>query len=75
MVEFYDELAEIALGWLGWDEEKTLKADVNAIQIGYSGKVDMFCTIGYLQRKGQEPTAEAPLAPMTPALFRAMFGR
>lgn len=68
-------MGEIALGWLGWDEKAALRSDVNAIQIGYAGKVDMFCAIGYLQRKEPGPTKEASLAPMTPALFRAMFGR
>ncbi|MFC3208143.1 hypothetical protein [Aquamicrobium soli] len=52
-----------------------MRADVNAIQIGYAGKVDMFCAIGYLHRKETGPAKEAALAPMTPALFRAMFGR
>lgn len=65
----------MALGWLGWTEEQALRADVNAIQIGYDGKVDLFCRIGYLKRKEQDPVKEAPLAPMNPRLFMALFGK
>jgi hypothetical protein len=29
------------MGWLGWSEDQALAADVNAIQAGYAGKMDM----------------------------------
>lgn len=77
-VEYYDGLAEIALGWLGWSEEQALRADVNAIQVGFDGKVDMFRFIGYVAKVDEPAKPQAPQAPlpkMNPRLFSAMFGR
>src|SRR5690606_10932068 len=51
LVEFYDQLAEIALGWLGWTEEQALAADVNAIQVAYEGRLDMFEFVGWIKRE------------------------
>ena len=53
---------------------------MNAIQIAYDGKIDMFCTIGYLKRVEQDPAEEAPTAPgvakreLTMELFDALWG-
>lgn len=33
------------MGWLGWTEEQTLHADMNAIVLAYEGKVDMLKAI------------------------------
>lgn len=68
-VEFYDKLAQIALGWLGWTEEQALKADVNAILIAQEGRIDMFCAVGWMKKK--EP--EAPLPVLTPKVFSSVF--
>lgn len=69
IAEYYDELAEQALGWLGWSVEQALSSDVNAIAVGMSGRVAMFRAIFGTAEK-PEPTA---LRPMTPELFDALF--
>jgi hypothetical protein len=48
----------VALGWLGWSEERTLHSDVNAIIIGFTGA---------MQRIAAENGAD-PFAPPKPAL-------
>ncbi|TPM39379.1 hypothetical protein FJ951_27110 [Mesorhizobium sp. B2-2-3] len=40
-----------AIGWLQWTEVQALNADVNAIQVGYAGKLDMFETMGFITRE------------------------
>jgi type IV secretory pathway VirJ component len=43
--DYVDFLAEIALGWLGWSEEETLSADMNAIEVAHAGRVAMLSAI------------------------------
>jgi hypothetical protein len=64
-------LAEYALGWLGWSEKQALSADVNAILVGYTGKMAMLKAVF-----GGEDEAEEPekLEPMTADAFRGVFG-
>ncbi len=71
-MEFYDELAEYALGWLGWSEQQAMAADVNAILVGYSGKVSMLRAVF-----GGSEDAEQPerLEPMTPDKLQGVFGQ
>ncbi len=52
-------MAEYALGWLGWSEEQTLAADVNAIIIGMHGRWDMLKTMF----GGDEASSEQPDLP------------
>lgn len=67
LVEFYDQLAELALGWLGWSEDQALGADVNAIMVGFAGKSDMLGKIfGGAPETAAEPEAGPP---MTMAMF------
>lgn len=61
LVEFYDQLAEYALGWLGWSEEQTLAADVNAIIIGMHGRWDMLKAMFGSDEAASEP-ADLPEA-------------
>jgi len=61
------------MGWLGWTERQALAADVNAILAGYDGRLDLFETIGWIERKAPEPKAR-DLPTLTPGMFRAMFG-
>jgi hypothetical protein len=63
----------VALGWLGWSEEQALAADVNAIICGHDGKLDMFEVVGWIKR--EKPAGKGKQPVMTPALFRAKFGR
>jgi len=78
MDKFFDELAETALGWLGWSEYQTLHSDMNAIVIavrGYSAKLRAQSGIS----PNQPPPKNAPAVgakpqPLTPAAFDAMFG-
>ena len=69
---FYDGLAEIALGWLGWTEEQALKSDVNAIQIAYAGRIDLLTHI-FGKRKDDKPNVAS--RPLTPQLFDALFSK
>lgn len=39
--EWLDQLAEVALGWLGWTEEQLFYSDLNSIALGLAGKKDM----------------------------------
>lgn len=66
-MEFYDELAEIALGWLGWTETEALSADVNAIAIAHRGRVAMLATVF--------GGGEAPVEKMGPQTLRDALGR
>ncbi len=73
-MEFYDELAEVALGWLGWTEKHALRTDVNAIIVAHRGRVAMLkATFGggdEQPQSGHHLSAQT----MSPALFDAIFG-
>ena len=75
MTDYYDELAEIALGWLGWTEDEALGADVNAILGAHRGRAAMLGAI----LGGSESAAPTDQhirseREMTPALYDAVFG-
>lgn len=44
----------LALGWLGWTEQQSLAADVNAIVIAYDGRMDMFKAVGWVTEKAEQ---------------------
>lgn len=67
-MEFCDDLAEVALGWLGWSEEQTLYSDINAILIAERG---LLRKLKAEAGKGIESDKKPKL---TPASFDAMFG-
>lgn len=74
--EYYDGLAEIALGWLGWTEDELFKADVNAIAVGFAGKTDMLRAVFGKSENGQasnEAKSKVSSRPMTFELFDALF--
>lgn len=81
LVDYFDQLAEIALGWLGWTEEQALASDVNAIVVAYGGRTDMLRWI-FGSSEDEDNPAPAPQttaekkAPqtVTPTLFKALFG-
>ncbi len=76
----------MALGWLGWSEERTLYSDVNAIIIGYEARRKMFREIlGVVVPDAKNIAPPIPLGDMpsgdaakprvlTPSAFDAMFG-
>src|SRR5690606_23504683 len=74
-IDFYDRLAELALGWLGWSEDQAMRADVNSILIGYVGKMEMLKAISgtaeYQPGGDEVKTIERE---MTVELFDAVFG-
>lgn len=39
--QWAQEVAELGIGWLGWSEQETLHADVNAILVGFEGRCKM----------------------------------
>lgn len=78
-------MEEAALGWLGWSEDQTLYSDVNAILIGFAGRMRMVVAM-----QGGDPFSDSPpkslqdpktryvpppdrLRPLTPEIFDAMF--
>jgi hypothetical protein len=67
-----DELAEIALGWMGWSEEVALSTDVNAIIVAKEGRNGMLRAM-FGTSVEEEPVVEEKAA-MSPALFGAIFG-
>lgn len=67
---YYDDLAEVALGWLGWTEAEALAADVNAIKVAYAGRVDLLRTVF-----GGSKAGTSKQQGLTPQLFDAMYGR
>lgn len=86
--DYYRELEEIALGWLGWTPEQTLYADVNAIIIGFYGRNKMLMAMQGVDpwAEPQQPERRPPangkvrsvpspdkLPPLTPEAFDAMF--
>lgn len=87
-MEFYDELAEIALGWLGWSEEETLFSDVNAILVAHKGHIDRLNLINggkpsedkvklqavYDNDPRKVTVGGGQLPRLTPQAFDAMFG-
>ena len=69
-MDMCDELAEIALGWLGWSEEQTLYSDINAILIAQEGLIKKLNL-----EKGHGGTKSDDENPkLTTAAFDAMFG-
>jgi hypothetical protein len=81
--EYYQELEEIALGWLGWSPDQTLYADVNAIIIGYYGRNKMLQVMQGLDPNAPQPSkpngsvkslpSSDKLPPLTPEAFDRMF--
>ena len=73
--EFYKQLAEIALGWLGWSENDTLYADPNAILLGFRGRLDMLKAIfgGKPPPKGPPKGGGGKVLQWGPKLFDMMF--
>lgn len=81
--EYCDHLERRAIGWLDWSEERALYADVNAIEVGIAGKLELFETLGLI-RRSDKPT-KAPSGPpldargrpitISPKLFDEMFDR
>lgn len=72
LVDFYDELAELAMGWLGWTEQQALSSDVNAIAVAYEGRVGMLKAIFGDGSKSEK--AKVSSREMSPVLFDALFG-
>ena len=68
-----------ALGWLDWSEERVLYADLNAIEVGIAGKIEMFEFLGLIKPKQPEAPAGPPLDArgnpivLTPSNFDQMF--
>ena len=61
----------MALGYLGWTESEALAADVNAIRVGYQGKLHM---IHYIYGHPKMPPPHtAPPPALTPKAFDSMF--
>lgn len=75
MTDYYDELAEIALGWLGWTEAEALGADVNAILVAHRGRAAMLGAVfGGSDSPTQSDHHVRSEREMTPALYDAVFG-
>lgn len=75
MTDYYDELAEIALGWLGWTEDAALAADVNAILVAHRGRAAMLGAVfGGSESSAQTDQHVRSEREMTPALYDAVFG-
>ncbi|KQU96434.1 hypothetical protein [Devosia sp. Root105] len=75
MTDYYDELAEVALGWLGWTEAEALAADVNAIVVAHRGRVAMLGAVfGSSDGATQSDQHVRSEREMTPALYDAVFG-
>ncbi|MER8999993.1 hypothetical protein NKJ52_20655 [Mesorhizobium australicum] len=62
------------MGWLGWTEEQTLRADVNAILVGLDGRGDMISSV-LRAVFGEDPklAIEITAQPITEDYFDAMF--
>jgi hypothetical protein len=59
---------------LGWTEEQTLAADVNAIMVGMSGRWAMLeAVFGADQSAPSPPQPQPATQAMTPELFDAVF--
>ncbi|WP_044550014.1 hypothetical protein [Mesorhizobium japonicum] len=62
------------MGWLGWTEEQTLRADVNAILAGLNGRGDMIDSIiCAVFGEPEKPAIEITAQPISEAYFDAMF--
>lgn len=70
---YCSRMISIATGWLDWPFDVAMRADVLAIELAYSGKVDMLKAI-------YGSSDETPAAPstskrtLTPELFAALIG-
>lgn len=80
--EYCHLLERRALGWLDWSEERLLTADVNAIEVGVEGKLEMFELLGLIKRSDKPkapsgPPLDARGKPitMTPNMFDKLFDR
>ncbi len=75
LAELCDEMAGIAMGWLGWSPETALGADMNAIRVAYDGRIDMLkACFGGGDDKPASTAPQVQSRPLTPALFDALFG-
>ncbi|MGY3330126.1 hypothetical protein ACVILI_003143 [Mesorhizobium sp. USDA 4775] len=62
------------MGWLGWTEEQTLRADVNAILVGLDGRGDMISSIlRAVFGEPDKPPIEITAQPISEDYFDAMF--
>lgn len=80
--EYCDFLERRALGWLDWTEERTLYADVNAIEVGIAGKLEMFEMLGLITTKSKmRNSSSSPLDArgkpivISPKMFDTLFDR
>jgi hypothetical protein len=72
---WYDGLAEFALGWLYWSEEQVLHSDVNAILLAQRGHLEMLKTIHgsseptlapwQVKRQAEQDASKVKLLPVT----------
>lgn len=83
-----DEIARIALGWLGWTEEQLLYSDINVIRVAFRGRVEMLQQIFGSSEEDKDavgdfkPIDKMPgqrsggnVIPLTPALFDRHLGK
>lgn len=74
-------LEQRAIGWFGWSEERVLYADINAIEVGIAGRLELFEVIGLITPKSKKAPAGPPLdargrpITITPKMFDQMFDR
>ena len=66
------------MGWLGWSEEQVLAADINAIEIGYRGRIKMLQAIFGRDERRPSPrpaptAAEKPPIVLTPNIFDSVI--
>lgn len=62
------------MGWLGWTEEQTLRADVNAILVGLDGRGDMISSVlRAVFGEDPKPAIVITTQPITEDYFDAMF--
>lgn len=65
------------MGWLGWNEEQALFCDMNAIEVAYLGRIEMYEAIGWIKRKPLPVVSRGadgqPLR-LTPRGFDTTFG-
>jgi hypothetical protein len=80
--EYLDEVAQVAIGWLGWTEEQLFFSDLNTIEVGYRGRRQMWqsvfgtsktTTVGTHKGHPIPALPDAPAPPVSASKFDAMF--